>query len=481
MKFWKKTSALLLSLMLVAPCAFFASCGEDDNDDTPSGEQIIYKQFSYDKTHPDAPGSAFNRYEGEEGYYEITLSKATDDEDFTYFSFAVSQAGQYALSTLEEKSGLTLERCDGSIAYISASYPATTLNDGTLYSYVHCPVKEYSSSWRATYRFKSTQDCTVKIRFERVGEALKEPKTITTSVTAKEIVGKAPNCPAEHAKVLIPWTTADAPTYFYDEDYEMTFTDLVTGEEKTAKGFYRYGTANNKNAPVIWVALTSVPPRFFGEDNDATFASILYKGSSLALQTGTAENGDILKNDYVDFIMNNGGKSEYPVDENGEPTSSNPVPVKGDDKMLCYMNVTNAEGLYPVNQELFEFLHYYAAQNTPILAEDNVKASNYWLAPCYYYEKQVLGSKVNPIALEAGENDVSASKHEVFYKVADATKKYTLVGSAGLIIEIGDVTYGADNNGFTVVLDAPVDGVVFNLKTRTAGDYTITISEYVEE
>ncbi|MBQ7924017.1 MAG: hypothetical protein IJ329_01775 [Clostridia bacterium] len=478
MKLWKKTTTLLLALMLAAPCVLMTACGEEPppTDDTPSGgDEITYQAFTYDATSTETPGSEFNRYQGVEGYYEISLQAGKT----RYYSFSVSQAGQYALTTLEEKTGLTIERCDASEHYISPNtYPATVQEDGTLYSYVHCSTTHFNEYWRATYKISSTVDGIVKIRFERVGDPLREPEQIITSVTAQEIVGKAQNYSSEYAVTETPWLISESPSYFYDEDYEMTFTDLETGEEKTAKGFYRYGNKNDNTAPVIWVKLTDTPTRLF---ESATFATIQYEGNNLSLQTGIADNGDYLINNYVDFIMNNGADMYYPVDENGN-TAKDPVPVEGDDKMLCYMNVTNSDGMYPVNQELFTFLNYYVSIKPPIFEEGvTVDKSNYWLAPCYYYELQVQGSEGYPLILADGENTVSATTTNVYYKLnSETATQYTFVGSEGLILYVNGKNHGTDGNGFTVPLDVPAGGITLVFKARTAGDYTVTATEITQ-
>jgi hypothetical protein len=415
-------------------------------------------------TFTSGTGEEYDRFEGTVGYYSISITAGQTN----YYSFSVPNAGQYALVTNQAKTGLTIERCDASSAYISPNtHPALVLENNTLYSYVHCATSHFNAEWRATYKISCTADTTLVIRFVRVADALREPARIVTPITAQEIVGKAQNAPTTHLKKEIPWTTADNPSYFYDENYQMTFTDLETGETKTKKGFYRYGQAGDDNAPVIWVAITSAPSRYLGK----AFSQIQYDGNNLTLHVDTAENGDLYFNSYVDFIMNNGGEVD---NENGG------TPIAGDNKMLCYMNVTNADGLYPVNQELFNFLNLYTSLNPPILGDGvSVDSKDYWLAPCYYYEEQALGTKENPITLNDGENAVSISEStSTFYKInATVAKTYTLTGSAGLVYFDGKNHHGKDDgNGFTVTVDVPAGGLIIELKTRTTGDYTLTLT-----
>lgn len=412
-------------------------------------------------------GGEYSRFEGTVGYYEITLTPNTPK----YYSFEIPNEGQYALVTNQPKTGLTIERCDASAQYISpVTHPALELEDKTLYSYVHCPASHYSTSWRATYKITCTTNANITIRFVRVGDALKEREKFITNVTAKEIAGKAQDMPISHAKAEIPWTTADAPTYFYDENYEMTFTDLETGLPTTKKGFYRLGQAGDSNAPVIWVAITSATERYLGE----AFSQIQYKGDNLTLLVDTDVDGNYHMESYVDFIMNNGGLVD---------NANGGLPVEGDSKMACYMNVANTDGLYPVNQELFDFLNTYTELNNPILDEGvSVNKEDYWLAPCYYYVEQELGSQANPIVLSEGENTVTLPEMaSVFYKIeATTATRYTLTGSAGLIYYDGAINHGVELNGFTITIDVPAEGLILDLKALSASDYTLTVTEVIE-
>ena len=477
MKFFKKCSTLLLALMLTLPCAVLGACGDDngnsDSDNNNGADtEIVYSEFTHNTPTADNPaGSEYNRYQGAEGYYEIELSAGKTK----YYSFRVSQAGQYALVTLAKKDGITIERCDASEHYIApTTYPATLKEDGTLYSPVHCSTSHFNTSWRATYKITSTVDGIVKVRFYREGDPLREPERIETKMTATEIVGKAQDSSIGYEKTAMPWTTQEAPTYFYDKDYEMTFTDLTTGEEKKAKGFYRYGKPGDSKAPVIWVAITSIPDRLF---ESVTFANVHYQGgNSLIVQTGTANNGDYLLNNYVDFIMNNGGESYYPEG------SREPVPVDGDNKMLCYMNVTNSDGLYPVNKELYDFLNYYTNINAPVLGEGvSVSKNNYWLAPCYYYKHAVPGTASKPFLLSEGDNAVALEEMKNVYYGIEAEGKYTLVGTEGLILYVNGKNYGVDGNGFTVTLEIPKNGLSFILKSWNEGEYTLNLTKVDEQ
>ena len=182
--------------------------------------------------------------------------------------------------------------------------------------------------------------------------------------------------------------------FFYDENYEIQATPFAGGAPVTVKGFYRMGTKENPGA-LIYVMLTEPPTRMF----DTTFVDLISNGASLRLYTATAENGDILYNDYSNFIMK------------GE----------GDTTKVCYENAVNEDGLYPVNQELYEFLNYYINARGFKDMTDDIKAlypNALWLAPCYYYGNVSNGSEAYPYKLSLGNNSISLQKESyVFYNV----------------------------------------------------------------
>ncbi len=475
MKLWKKCLACIFALSLSVSCATMAACGKDgnENNDGTNNEQddiIEYKKFK------SGAGGEYNRFEGEEGYYEIELKAGAS----RWYSFAPSCSGEYALVTLEAKEGVTIERYNAEAHYINPqAYPATEQEDGTLISQVTCTELYFSGQWRATYKITSTVNGTLKIRFVRLGDAPPDPKYHTTKVTAKEIAGIAPDADEFYTKKEVPWLEKDNPSYFYDENYEITFTDLTTGRETTATGFYRYGREGDANAPVIWAAISSGSSRYL---EGQTFSTIQYPGRNLCVVTGTVPSShpdvtDYLENNYVDFILNNGGLTIY------NPETKKDEPAPGDEKMLCYMNVTNSDGLFPVNQELFEFLNYYTAQNPPFIDDGvNIAKENYWLAPCYYYAPIVQGTEDNPTILNAGITFLQASMTDLYYKIeSDTATKFTIVGDPGLMIYVNGTNYGTDGNGFTITLDVPVGGITFVLKARTEANYSITVTEVLDE
>ena len=405
-------------------------------------------------------GSDYNRYECVEGYYQIELPANRE----VFYSFAVRSEGQYALYSLDGANGVTVTRYDAHSHYIPTDdngryvgEQADATEGDNFYSRVNCSTKHFNTQWRATYGFKSTSATTVKVRFVWFDEALPDPQTIETKITAKEIVGVAADGETGKTAIVVPYTS----DYFYDADCELAFTPIGGGEPVYKKGFYRLGTPEKKGE-IIYVAITSVPERMF----DKTFATIQYDGNNLTLQTGTAANGDYLVNNYVDFIMSNGGEVD---------NANGGIPVEGDPTKLCYENVTNKDGLYPVNRELFEFLQYYVQKNSVPSIDESVAKSAYWLAPCYYYAAVETGSKNHPLPLQTGDTQIEIEENGYTYCAIADNGTFTLsCNTVGASAAINGVRHDAP---FSITVEkAAVEEILVGFPSATPASGTLTLT-----
>ena len=440
MKKLKKLTILLSSLALAFSLLGFASCKEDTPPTPPAGDgddtaefifpdddaTIVWKNTRYGDGTPD------NRFDANEGYYKITLEPNKE----LFYEFSVSETGLYALYTMSAVNGVTITQYDASTAYIPTDDDGNYIGNeavvvpeeygekaGVLYSKINCSAKYYSEYWRATYGFESTTAQTVEIRFVRIGDPLREPENITTAVAPKELKGKFLNNPNEDSTGKDVATVPFNSKFFYDENYEIQVTPFAGGAPVTVKGFYRMGTKEEPKE-LIYAMLTEPPTRMF----DTTFVDLISNGASLRLYTATAENGDILYNDYENFIMKG----------------------TGDASKVCYENAVNEDGLYPVNQELYEFLNYYIDARGFKDMSDDIKAlypDALWLAPCYYYGNVSNGTQAYPYKLSLGNNSISLQKENyVFYNVKwerelnANTNTYINEGYYKLICTSSDVT-----------------------------------------
>lgn len=407
--------------------------GSSSSSSANTGEETyIYPADNFTEwaTPISGDGGDYSRFECVEGYYQVDVPAGRE----VYYSFAVSKEGQYALYSLDSAEGVTVTRYDATEQYINYDgFEADVLEDGTFYSRVNCSAKHFNGQWRATYAFESETATTVNVRFVWIDEPIYEPQTIITEVVATQIAGVAENGEADKTAIPVPYTSE----YFFDEDCQLAFTPIGGGEPVYKKGFYRLGTPQKKGE-IIYVAITSVPDRLF----DKTFANIQYDGNNLSLYTGTVENGDYLVNNYVDFIMNNGGAVD---------NANAGAPVEGDPNKLCYQNVTNQDGMFPVNAELFEFLNLYVKKNTPPTIDESTSPTAYWLAPCYYYANVTPGTKGYPIALQTGDTEITVAENRYVYCSIEETGYYTLsCNTVGASVAINGVAYHAP---FAITVD----------------------------
>ena len=299
-------------------------------------------------------GTEFDRYELSEGYYSFNAPRG----GAKWFSFSVSEPGQYALYTIDAPSSVKIIRHDASAQFINPNnFPASVFEDGTVYTNVICETAYWSTSWRATFSIEA-KNVTVKFRFVKIDEEPWSPKTVREQYLAQQINGVTASEGPENCKpTTVPYNTE----FFYEE----------------ASGYYRMGTPDNPGE-IIYAAITMVPERML---LDKPFTQIQYDAASnLYLDTGkTTIDGDYLIWDYIPFVTGTIYSSE-----------SDEATTYLDN---CYQNYVNSDGLYPVNQELYQFLKLYTYKNKPLVWEDSLgdwRSDEYmeraWLAACYYYK-----------------------------------------------------------------------------------------------
>ncbi|MBQ8428556.1 MAG: hypothetical protein IJX30_00445 [Clostridia bacterium] len=352
----------------------------------PEAGEVSYAYPQESSSGIEGDGSEYNRYELTEGYYEIECLRG-----LIWLSFAIPESGQYALYTVgDADDSVELNRYDASAQYIPVdangnyiNFPARELDDGCLYSSISCNTSTWSTSWRATYSLKGKAGTVVKLRFVRIDDEAWSPATVRVQHLAQQINGTtAPAGEAGTSPTVVPYDT----DYYYEE----------------SSGYYRMGTPENPG-PIIYVAITMVPPRML---LDKAFTQIQYEAASnLYLSYGKTVDGDYLVRDYLAFISgdtDNDGATDEAFTNN------------------CYKNFVNGDGLYPVNQELFEFLNLYVKKNCPMDIPEDIKqdaelfADQAWLAACYYYKNLTPGSKELPISL-SGTGDITVSCPEYDY------------------------------------------------------------------
>ncbi len=422
-------------------CITLTTCTHSDSDVAEGYCDCTYK----------GRGEEYNRVELTEGCYTVTVGASQE----LWLSFSAKQAGQYVLYTVDEVQNVKLARYNANFAVVPKPGIDAIAKDGRLYSYVNCGTSFYNSEWRATYCIKAAPDTTVNIRFVRIDEPAWEPISVYTNIYPTQINGvKAPEAP-------------EGKTYS-EVDYivDYYYSDPANGGD----GYYHINQGNTATDPVIYVAIDQTAPRMFSEDKFTTVLNNI--GSALNLGNGLTADGNYNIYCYRPFIMNW-------KDDNaavGTRPGSDSTELEIDPEKNCYQNFVNSDGLYPVNQELFKFLNLYVRANKPI--DENVTQEDWnaeqelpldslenklWLAACYYYSNQEVGTEYNPKAVGAGEYTFDLPSLDFYYCQIKNAGTYTITCTAqNISLGINDERIDNFTTITVTVTDKPI---TFDLST----------------
>ncbi len=495
---FKRITATLLALLTVGSLTAFAGCKKESTPDSsspsPTGEcatkghdygnmgackrckeKAVFPSLSSTQkfplveicTHgtPAAPcpvcdymGSGkdgLNCLDLEEGCFTVEINP--DGE--LWISFPVKQSGQYALHSVGGANGVTATRHAANDSYVNDKGIDAVVENDDFYAYDNCGEQYFNAAWRSTYRLKGEAGTQVKIRFVRIADPAWEPASVHTKVYASELTKKAEDMPSDKALVDVPYTSS----YFFDESV----------------GYYRMGTKDTPGE-IIYAAINKEAPRLF---NEGTSFRNIREGSptALNLNDGYTENGDYNLLCYTPFIMNWVDEDAVWYGENNYGFST--VEPTGDETKVCYQNYCNADGVYPVNQELFKFLTLYTKVNMPVddaftsESWQNGETDGYsWLSACYYYGVRATGTKENPQLLtENGDNALATKDLNYFFKV-NGTGSYILrCATEGVYIKV-TAADGTSQAGVALT-EITVNGTdIFELYTENGDVIPVTVT-----
>ncbi len=422
----------------------------------------------------DPQGTEFDRIELAEDCYSLTLKKGQT----LWLSFSIKEAGQYVLYSVDGADGITAQRHNASFATTGVGIPSI-VEEGNFYSYVNCSEMYFNTQWRATYSLTANKATTVKLCFVRVGEPAWQASVVKKDIEPKQINGvKAQDQPKSMALVEVPY------------DSTCVYADPANGGD----GYYHLDSVDGD---IIYVAIDREASRQFSETGKK-FTNVLQNaGTALNLNNGTTEDDDYLIYNYVPFIMdwvdNNAmWNTERPGDEDSEedtpsedPEKNNPNLVTnkpnkepdGDRTKNCYENFCNSDGVYPVNQELFDFLNLFVASNTPsniTNGEKEASSSTWWLAACYTYREIKYGTSANPQILANGNNDLALPQMDSFFcKIAEE-------GNYILTCNDASVMVGVDDGDWQPLTKLLVKGPV-SIKFRSEDGEAANVTVHVEK
>ncbi len=405
-----------------------------------------YENPDDDSTDIMGTGDPFDRFEMQEGYYEITIGQSGE----AWLSFATAGAGQYALYTTSNPDNVQITRHDASSQYIPSDdngeyigFSARALDNGNHLSTVSCPDQYWSEVWRATFRLKGEIGATIRVRFMKIADPAWIASTVREEVHATQLTAKAPEGLDSQEIAEVPY---DAE-YFYDE----------------SAGYYRMGTKETPGE-IIYVAIDHAIDRLFQGES---FVGIQAEFDNLTLPYGKTIEGDNIVRAYHDFIVN-----EYAATQTVNEETS-------------YVWL-NSDGLYPVNAELKEFLDLFLAKNKPSDEEISTeiwqsKAEYLWLSACFYYTDLTPGTKDYPYEInQLGTFTVTTQAYSyVYYKIVYPTATTLTLTSttekANVMINgvgytgVFSVTLEVTGNTGILISATSVDG--------SAATYELTLSE----
>ena len=207
--------------------------------------------------------------------------------------------------------------------------------------------------------------------------------------------------------------------------YKCALNGTVDAIYNETDGFYHLGSVNG---PVIVAKLTKVIDEYDFSDAISEFVNEAGNGAYTFVVDETET--EIIRKDYTDFVAK-------------------------------YAEVCNEDGVYPVTQELKEFLFLLAYKGGYFmtggfidqLLDFQVLQANYWLFACYYYDAQCdlpvygEGNEEVPFVVTTGTYnayyEVNQDVYYVFAGDAGSYKIYCADPNAKLII--GNNEYSSEN------------------------------------
>ena len=188
---------------------------------------------------------------------------------------------------------------------------------------------------------------------------------------------------------------------------------------------YHIGTANG---PQVVVLLTKADTERFGLGGALAYFELVNVNAKVAnyVFDATPEGSPSyvkVTNDYRTFLRGFVNYQQTPSMQGY--TLSIPKDI---DTETYYTKYVNKDGVYPLTQELKDFLEVfckdeYNAYNIKVqLGSTDVKPANYWLFPCYYYadggsidpvEKDAIVGEYNLVSITEGDNTMAVGDEYV--------------------------------------------------------------------
>ena len=382
-------------------------------------------------------------------YDDSTVSYHT--EYAFWFHFSIPEPGQYAIISHGNPNGLTVTRYDANAQYVNpAKLEGRLMDDGNFIATVSCSDTYFNNEWITVACIRGTAEGqTVNFSIVRIDEPAWESQTITQTMEAQNINGKkAPEGAVGTKPTEVPYDSTGI--YFSEED-----------------GYYHLATGE-----VIYMAVSKPSPRQFGNGSTAftTLPTVEGTVSNFNIHILNLPSGDKLVYNYLSMILADPTCEGLTYNENS------------------YQAQQNNDGLYPVTQELYDFLHLHAEKQMPYAKPSSAYSANAWLALCYYYKELPLGSAEYPETFTgAGDYTVTQTDayEDYYFQVTTPDKQeafYTItVNTYNVILYIGETQYANTANELRIVeipFKAGSQSITFYCRDRSESnrpiEFTIT-------
>lgn len=265
---------------------------------------------------------------------------------------------------------------------------------------------ELVNYWGYYGDYEENAECTVRFASDMIG------KTVYLVVLVKPEDGKYPaTATVEFVKAndLVDTTTdvevkATLTQFADNEDNEKTLipidldgTDTIYYDED--KGYYRLGDGEDPKAsdPIVVVMLKKnldSDRLYLGEGAPLIYLEMATNGQIAPYVFDVTEDKtDTSKgNSYLDYRKMLRGFVEYDKPSNSRDNLSIPEELEEEN---CYVNYVNSDGVYPLTEELKEYLQlfakYAAEYKKNNMGQDLIpEGDENWMFACYYYGVEVV-------------------------------------------------------------------------------------------
>ena len=396
-------------------------------------------------------GAEQDQYDITNGYYNVPLSKY----GATYFSFTPSKVGTYRITSIGS-ADVAFAEYAASEEYLNPDPIAQTDDNGSDVNFVY----EFDVT---PTEFNSMEDMgDYKVYFS-VGFADKATDTsAASSLISVEYVNA--NYNEEGAPELtystVTLTKEDADEALFNSKGEIvpftsqkgTLTPIAYNANLVYNQNDRYYHVGTANGPVVVMPFTVVPERLL----DLPFNKI---GNPDPNDPTDNANPATLHLTFVD-------ETNYTVTVKEYNTLINEV----------YPAAVNADGVYPLTEEMREFLYQFVVVAGNDISVQNVPKELRWKAPLYYYETGTVADDRPDVSGWDGEQPTSGKGTQA--------QPYS-IGLGHFCAPFGSVSgivyysYTSNRDGYLTLTTETDNTVLFftNETVTTDGEITSSVSE----